>query len=242
MKSPTSKAIITLAACQLLSGNAFALTPFSDNFKAASLNTSRWSLHNYAKGKLTQSSGRINFTVATPPTNDDFATLDLRNNQPGYNESWQVVLDVANTTKSGFRAGVGIGIFNADDYGDGVFLEFYGAAADGGFNIIAVTNDNDNPAGDILKNPRITSGSIRISFDKTSKLFTFWYDKTGSADGFKWVKMGTFSPTGKGGDRRGNWNMNSGGGRFAVQIFGYAQKQSVASGKISMDNFILKAK
>lgn len=240
MNSPILKTITTLAACHLLAGHASALSPFSDNFNAAKLNTSRWTLKNDAKGKLVQSSGRLNFTVASPPTGDDSATLELRNNQPGFNENWQVTLDVTNTLGSGYLCGPGIWIFNSADRKDGVFLEFYGKQD--GFNVIGITDDRDNPAGDIMRNPGVSSGSMRISFSKTTKLFTFWYDKTGSANGYQWVKICTFSPTGKGGDRSGNWNMNPGSGRFGIQLFGYSENPSpIVTGKLTMDNFALKA-
>lgn len=228
--------------CFLTPGTAFALTPFSDDFNKAKLNTSRWALKNFAKGKLSAGSGRINFTVANPPTGDDAAMLTLRNNQPGFNESWQVVLDGTNSRNAGDDSGTGIWIYNATDEEDGVFLEFYGKQ--GGFNVINVTDDEDNPADDISRNPRVRSGSMRISFNKTTKLFTFWYDKTGSANGYQWVKICTFSPTGKGGDRRGNWKMNPGSGRFGVRLFGFAennQQQAIPAGQISFDNFSLKA-
>lgn len=239
MNYPLFKTIAALAACHLLAGHASALSPFSDNFNAAKLNTSRWTLKNFAKGKLAQSSGRLNYLVASPPTDDDFATLELRNNQPGFNENWETIVDVANTRNAGFSAGAGIWIFNATDPKDGLFLEFYGSRA--GFNVIGITDDRDNPAGDISTNPGINSGSMRISFNKTTKLLTCWYDKTGSANGYQWVKIATFSPTGKGGDRRGNWNMNPASGRFGIRLFGYSERQTITAGKITMDNFALRA-
>ena len=99
-----TSSIILLAACQLLTGTAFALTPLSENFNATALNQSRWTLKNYGKGKLS-----------------------------------------------------------------------------------------------------------------------------------------TFSPTGRGGDRRGNWDMNLAGGRFGIQLFGFSDGANVAAGKVSFDNFKLKA-
>lgn len=137
--------------------------------------------------------------------------------------------------------GVGISIFNAADPKDNVNLEFYGAGTRGGFNFIGITDDWDRPSQDVRVNPNVKLGSLRIGFSKSTKLLTFWYDKTGSADGFQWAKLCTFSPTGSGGTRRGNWKMNAGSGSFGVMIFGYAELRSVASGKASMDNFVLKA-
>lgn len=239
MTSALLKTTAALTACQLLAGHASALTPFSDNFNAAKLNTSRWLVKNSGNGKLLQSAGRLNFTVAKPPADGDGATIELRNNQPGFNENWQIIVDVTNMLNAGEAAGPGIFLFNAADRRDGLVLEFYGSK--GGFNVFGFTDDRDNPAGDILRNPGVNVGSMRISFNKTTKLLTCWYDKSGSKNGFQWVKIATFSPTGKGGDRRGNWNMNPGSGRFGIQLFGYAETKSVATGKITMDNFALKA-
>lgn len=233
-----TRSVIICAAFPLLTGTASALTTFSDNFDAASLSKTRWTLKNYGNGKLAQAAGKINSTVASSPTKDDFGLLELKNNRPGYNESWEVILDVKNTANQGSKVGTGFLVYNADDYGDQVGLEFNGTT---GFVTIMTTDDNDNPAGDIRQNPRVTKGSLRISFDKTTKLFTFWYDSTGSADGLVWTRLATFSPTGKGGDRRGNWKMNPAGGRFGIQLYGFAEDRTVAGGKVSFDNFKLKA-
>jgi hypothetical protein len=236
-----SSTLAILAICPILTGSALALTPFSDNFKATSLNTTRWTLENAGTGKLTQASGRLNFTVAASPTDDDYGILTLRNNRPGYNESWEIILDVANAANFGDDVGVGISIFNAADPNDNANFEFYGSGARGGFNFIGITDDRDIPSQDVRANPSVSRGSLRISFSKTTKLFTCWYDKTGPADGFKWAKLCTYSPTGSGGTRRGNWKMNAGSGSFGIKIFGYAGGRSIASGKVSMDNFVLKA-
>jgi hypothetical protein len=232
---------IAIALVPVLTGTASALTPVSDNFNAATLNTNRWSLQKGGKGGLKQAAGRLNFTAARPPSEDDYAILDLRNNRPGYNENWQIILDVTNTANKGEDVGVGISVFNSADPRDNVNLEFYGAGQAGGFNFIGITDDEDDATQDIRAFPNVTRGSMRVSFSKTTKLFTFWYDRTGSADGFQWVQLCTFSPTGKGGTRRGNWKMNPGGGSFGVRIFGFSEFQGVASGKATLDNFVLKA-
>jgi hypothetical protein len=237
MKSELS---ISLVPFLFLTATASALTPVSDDFNAASLNANRWIYQKGGKGTLTQAAGLLNYKAALPITNDDFAILTLRNNQPGYNENWQIILDVSNTANAGEKVGVGISIHNSADRTDNVNLEFYGAGARGGFNFIGVTNDMDDPSQDVRAFPNVTKGSIRVTFNAATKLFTFWYDTTGSANGFQWVQLCTFSPTGKGGTRRGNWNMNPAGGTFGVQIFGYSEA-AVANGKASMDNFKLMA-
>lgn len=230
-----------LVILPMLTQASFALSPLSEAFTATSLNTTRWLYQKQGGGKLTQSGGRLNFTTQAPLTDDDYGILTLRNNRPGFNESWQVVLDVANVAGKGGDVALGLSIANAADPKDNVNLEFYGAGSGGGFNFIGITDDVDDASKDIGVNPGVSKGSIRVSFSSVTKLFTFWYDRTGSADGYQWARLCTFSPTGQGGSRSGNWKMNPGSGSFIVRIFGYADLQSVASGKVSFDNFSLKA-
>ena len=165
----------------------------------------------------------------------------LRENTPGYNESWQVILDVTNASGQGDYVGICIRISNMDDMSDNLNLEFYGKGANGGFNCYCVTNNKDNETLDIKKNPQVTKGSMRVSFSGKTKLFTAWYDPTGSADGYQWSRICTFSPTGQGGDRRGNWRMSNTKGRFTVSIQAYAENRAVAKGMVTFDNFVLKA-
>jgi hypothetical protein len=193
------------------------------------------------RGKLSQAGGRLNYTTSKPTTDDDYAMLTLRNNRPGYNENWHVIVDVANTAGKGSDVGVGITIANGADRMDNVNLEFYGKGTKGGFNFIGITDDVDDITQDITARRNVTKGSLKIAFNKTTKLFTFWYDRTGSADGFQWTRLCTFSTTGKGGDRRGNWKMNPAGGNFSVHLFGYSEFQTLAGGKATLDNFVLKA-
>lgn len=234
------KSKILLLTIPFLFQNAMALTPVSDNFNAKLLSAARWTSEAGAGGKLTQSSGRVNYTTSRA-SDDDYAILFLRNNRPGYNENWQVILDVSNTAGKGEEVGLGIMIANGLDPQDNVNLEFYGTGPRGGFNFIGVTDDFDDISQDITAKPNVTKGSMKVSFNKNTKLFTFSYDRTGSADGYQWTRLCTFSPTGKGGDRRGNWKMNPAGGNFTVAVFGYSEDQVVTNGKAFFDNFVLKA-
>jgi hypothetical protein len=229
-----------LAIIPFLFQNAMALTPVSDNFNSRLLNAARWTSESGSGGKLTQSSGRVNFTTSRA-IDDPYAMLTLRNNRPGYYEDWQIILDVTNTANKGKDVGVGIMVANGADPLDSVNLEFYGTGPRGGFNFIGITDDEDDASQDITAKPNVSKGSMKVAFNKTTKLFTFWYDRTGSADGFQWKRLCSFSPTGKGGDRRGNWKMNPAGGNFTLAVFGYSENQVVTNGKASFDNFLLKA-
>ena len=85
----------------------------------------------------------MNFTVAAGLTGDDFSVLELKNNRPGYNESWELILDVTNTSGQGYKVGTGFLIFNADDDGDQLMPEFNGTGRKGGLLVTGVTNDQD---------------------------------------------------------------------------------------------------
>ena len=238
MKTPFS--VFAIIGCQFLLGTSSALTPFSDNFNAAKLNTTNWLAGGEGGAKLKQSGGRLNFTVPSNLADEDYAFIQLLNSQPGYNESWQVIVDVTNTNNHRGFSGPGLWVYNADDGGDTVFLELYGKGTKGGFVASFVLDGQYTVGKEIRNNPAVSKGSIRISFNKTTKLLTFWFDKTGSADGYKWTKLCSFSPTGVGGDRRGNWNMNNETGRFNIKLYGFSEGRIVAPGTENLDNFVLK--
>ena len=234
--------IITISTfIALLAPAGFALTPLKDTFSKTSLDSSRWESERGGRGKFGLSRGRLQYTASRPTTDDDYALIALRNNRPRYNESWQVIVDAVNKVGKGDEAGVGIFIANAADLDDNVILEFYGSASNGGFNFIQTTNGKDDPSQDIRVNPLVQQGSMRISFSQKTKRFTFWYDSTGPADGYQWTRLCTFSPTGKGGDRRANWRMRSTSGRFVVGLTGYSIGPVVGRGRATLDNFVLKA-
>jgi len=243
MKTKILTSCVVIAGYSFIAGNCLALTPVSDDFKGASLNTKLWKISNFENARLRQSSGRLNFTIG-PKTHpeEDYAFAQLVNNQPGFNESWQVTLDVANTAAKGKRVGVGFWIFNADDPSDTVFFEFYGKGkgANGGFNVSFVL-DGQHVGADLWRNPNVSSGSLRITFNKQTKLFTFYCDRSGSGGGYQWTRIGTFSPTGVGGDRRAKWQMNPGSGRFGIRLEGFGEQSLVSGGKATMDNFVLRA-
>lgn len=226
------------SALPLLTGTALALTPTKDSFNGKTIKKTRWDVENSStKAAFLPANGKLNFTVAGKPTDDDYSILTLKKVRPSYNESWEMTLDVANTSSTKSTVGVGFQVFNAADPTDLVALEFFGKS---GFFGVFITDDEDDSDQDLEKNPGVTKGSLKISFDKTSKLITLSYDKDGSANGFIWKKMGTFSPTGTGGDRRGNWNMNSQTGAFGIELYGFAEESKVTNGQASIDNFVLK--
>lgn len=233
-----TRILITASAMPLLGGTALALTPINDKFQGDTINKIRWKVESSSKKTaFLPANGKLDFTLAGKPTDDDYSILKLKRIRPSYNESWEMTLDVRNNTSTNSTVGVGFQVYNAQDPTDLVALEFFGKS---GFFGVFITDDEDDSDQDIEKNPGVTKGSLKISFDKTSKLITLSFDKDGPANGFTWKKLATFSPTGTGGDRRGNWNMNSETGRFGIDLYAFAEDSKVVTGQVSIDNFTLK--
>lgn len=246
MKTRTVISSLALFSFQSFTSVCWALTPFSDNFNAITLDTANWQPGAFGTGaKLKQSGGRLNFTVPRRKADEVDVYLDLRNNLPGYNENWQVIVDVTNTNEHQGDSAPGLWISNMEAPGDAVFLEFHGKGAQGGFAASFVLNGQDVGAASVRTNPGVSKGSIRISFSSTTKTLTFWYDSTGSANGYQWRQLATFKTNGvrdaSGKDRGATWNINPLTGKFLVKVFGFAENKVVAAGTESLDNFFLKA-
>lgn len=248
MKTLASNTILALAALNFSATMGFALTPLSDNFNATTLNK-RWKLTSFGNGKLSQKESALNFTVEPSANEGDSAEARLLNNQPGYNENWQVIVDVTNTMAKGYGAGVFLGVFDADAPSHYARIGFYGKKVlgngpqgpntriSGGFSIYA----SDLVSSFSGLNPDISKSSLRITFNKNTKLLTFYCDKTGPADGLQWTEVGSFSTNGVGGDQRSNWKMNPGGGRFGIKLEADGESLIIPNGKMTFDNFVLKA-
>ena len=67
---------------------------------------------------------------------------------------------------------------------------------------------------------------------------------TPKEEGYRWKKLGTFSPTAGGtADVVANWDMGQGQdfvGGFGFQLFGAAESSRVPVGKVTIDNFRLR--
>lgn len=231
---------IAALASVLLSGTSFALTPVNEKFSGTKLDPAVWFQFKTGKASLRPENHKLNFIVASNPTNDDYASIELRTSQPGYNESWQLILDLANTSGLGTNAACGIMLFNTQDRDDYLYLQFHGKQ--GGVNAGVFNNGKHVTNGQTSLNPGVSKGSIRIRFDKATKRMTLHVSPPAADEGYKWARIGTFSPTGSGGNINANWNMNPGSGRFGVWLFGFAQNNKVPSGKVTLDNLVITAR
>ena len=242
MKTLITPIGLVLAVSQILVGTCVALTPVADDFNAATLNMSRWQIFNSKNAKMRHLNKRLNFSVPKSSGGENYSYAELINNQPGYNENWQLLLDVKNAAGKGDDAGVGFWIFNADDPGDVIFFEFYGNPGKTKRESVCAcfVTDGQHLAEELtLKQKAATQGRLKINYSAKTKSFTFFFRK--NAKGSAWTQMGSFSVNGVGGDVRANWNMNPGSGRFGIRLEGFSEKKAVAAGDLTMDNFVLQA-
>jgi hypothetical protein len=245
MRTP---AVIALAWA-LFPSMSHALTPYADAFSGKALNSVRWQRALFKNAKLWPANGRLNFTIAPAfDPDEDYAYLELRNNRPGFAEDWQVTVDVTNTSGQGDRIGAGFWIFNAADSRDVAFFEFFGnpgATMKQAGKASFVLDGQTSPARLSFNSAKLTSAKLRVSFNKRTKLMTFSVGVTNPkpAGGTRltWTPIGTFSPTGKGGTMRADWQMNPAGGSFGIRLEAYGEQRTLAPGKVSLDNFALAA-
>lgn len=228
------KLLPSILALAVLTGNAIALTPVKDDFKSNKLSSKLWYQYKVKNGRLVPSGGKLNYQTKGKATKDDFVSLELLNSQPGYNENWQLIVDLSNTSGAGNKAAAGITFFNVKDRSDYLYLEYFGKSGLAGG---LIQDGKPVDKGRITLSKATAKGSLRVSFDKDSKLFTLHISATDKSQGYKWVEVGTFSPSGKGGDVRANWKMTPGSGNFGIQLFGYGYSKTIVPGKITYDNF-----
>lgn len=246
MKQALVPSLIALTAA--LAGNCLAVTPVSEDFSADSLDASRWYQTRFGHGILRQAGGHLNFVTRAKPTKDDYAVIELLTSQPGYDENWEVVVDLTDKTDLGYDAGCGIMIVNSQERNDYLFLDFYGKGmmkngklVAGGVSAGVLVDGKHSKDSRFTKNPKVSKGAVRFRFNATTKLMTLSVSPTQKAEGYTWLKIGTFSPAGKGGDVNGNWKMKDGTSRFAIQLYGFANAKEITAGKVWLDNFSVAA-
>jgi hypothetical protein len=238
---------LTIIVSLFVSPLALALTPVTENFDSARLNPLRWQRAMFKSARIDQWLNKLGFWIVDPFDKDeDYAYVELLNNQPGVNENWQVTVAVTNKSGQGDNIGAGFWIYNADSPSDVVFFEFYGnnsrvrkTCAKASFVL-----DGSHMTDEFLfTRGTLTNAKLRIVYSRQTRLFNF---KVGTPSSTRrgatsWTSIGTFSPFNSGGDARANWNLNPGSGRFGIRLEGYGERRLLDRGKVSMDNFVLAA-
>lgn len=233
MKTKSHLSILAVVAA--VTGNCLALTPVTEDFEAGKLDSFRWYHHREAKGKFSQAGGVLNFRVLASPASSNFASLELMTSAPGYAENWQMTLDISNSSTAAKTSGIGFMIFNTVDRNDRLFVEYHGVF---GINSGVFANGKYDHSSVLSKTTGAPDGGIRVSFSKKTGLLTFFLSKTVSGEGYEWRKIGTFSPTGVGGDVRADWGLGA-DSTFGIQLYGTAGATTLPAGKLTIDNFVL---
>lgn len=237
MKLKPISSILALVA--LLAGNCLAVTPIVEEFNGTELNPRLWFEYQAGKGDFIVSKGRLNFVTKGKPTVDDFSSIELLPlDSPGNYEDWETIVDLANISKLGPKAGCGIMVFNSSDRSDYLYVEFFGK---GGISAGVVNNGSVVRGGRIFPKVRSKSGSIRIRFDVKTQLFEMSYSKGNPSKGYDWKRIGTFSPGGAGGDIQADWQLFSSESSFGIQLFGYGRSTKVEDGQVMLKKFSIKS-
>lgn len=242
MKNQILPSVLGLA---LFAGHASALTPIKESFTGSTLDNTRWFQYQQESGFLQPYKNKLNYVTQGAKTKQDFASIELLTSRPGYNESWQLTLDLTNTAKQGDakkaeEAACGIMIFNVGDRKDYLFLEFYGKS---GVEAGIITDGTHTKKNHISIPKAASKGSLRVSFDKATKLMSLEISPTNKSQGYQWVPVGTFSPkNSKDGKVRAQWNMDPASGQFGIQLFGFGYNVKVPNKKVTYDNFEIVAK
>ncbi len=236
-----------LAIAAVLTGNCFAAAPLEignpivEEFSSSELDPIRFYQYNVGNAilvpKLVDKEMKLNLTVLPEFTKEDFVSAELRNAYPGYSQNWEMTVDLTNSSNAGKNAGCGFMIFNEADRKDYLFVEFYGIS---GIKAGVIVNGKDAPVGKLSAKVGAPKGSIRVRFDAATKLMSFAVSLKDKTEGYKWFKIGTFSPTGQKGDVRANWRLKP-KGQFGIQLFGFGESRIVKEGKVTFDNFAVKA-
>ncbi len=226
-----------LALTAALTGNCLALTPVLEEFTNGTFDETHFYQYNVGNAKLVQGNQKLNLTVLPTFTKDDYVSAELLTSYPGYSESWQMTIDLTNTSNAGKNAGCGFMIFNHADRRDRLFVDFFGIS---GIKAGIIVNNKDAPVGKLSTKVGPPKVSIRVKYDGATKLMGFSVSATNKTQGYKWLKIGTFSPTGKGGNVRANWNMKP-DGDFGIHLSGFAHSKEIEAGKVTLDNLAVTA-
>ncbi|OYW73237.1 MAG: hypothetical protein B7Z37_22325 [Verrucomicrobia bacterium 12-59-8] len=252
--SASTRHILLIAAMFWISGGALrAQLSGSDDFNDNSKNAASWGTDAISGGaSLVEANGRLEYRVATPDTVngiDEAVRPWVLNTSPN-SAVFDVTLDVSNNVNpSGdhTNASIGLVVTSLENAEDSIFIElFRGGNLTDGKGFLAVLS-SAAAGGEVLPytiptaHGSVTTASVRLSYDPVSKIFTAYYDTTGSDDGFQWQVYGSFGVGAFGGGTTLNspWQLSQNLG-FKVSVGGFSEGQVVASGAVYADNFVAR--
>jgi len=241
-RSATSSKLLAAVLAITLGGPALAAN--GDDFEDGVTDPVRWGADVASgAGALIETGGRLAFTVASP-TADDYVTRPWIAEDAPVDASWEVRIDLANTSLplgSDEVSSFGINVVSGRDDEDDFFAEMYvsrltGGEARRGFfaemradGVALPFADSGGIAG--------REGAVRIAFDAGTQVLSAYYDADPS-DGRTWTPFASFGTAGAGGTH-GNADFGLGSGdHFRIELFGYAASLVVESGQMTGDDFV----
>jgi hypothetical protein len=254
----TSKTLLKLhllsAALILLTAPLQAQLSGSDDFNDNSKDTAKWGADVVSGGvSWVEANGRLEYLVNTTHPQDDVQRPWLLNSARNA-DSFDVILDVFNNVSPTGEnsASIGLTVTSLENADDNLYIELCrtGPLGDGkGFlgalRTTALNVEGDHEVLDGSGNytsptahPAVTTGSVRLNYNPSTKVFTAYYDTTGSADGFQWQVYGSFGVSAVGGGtmRNGVWQLGQNLG-FKVGVSAFSEGGAVPSGAVHADNF-----
>lgn len=159
-----------------------------------------------------------------------------------YDEDWEVRLDVGNTGAPSTNSGwieIGLAVGDASKPLEPAILEFRLYAADfysGGLGRGFFSGGSQIGYRDTYSAGSTTRGSLLVTFSKTNKVITTFYDVDGSENGYNWLKLQAVGLAGSGGDSHADLGFSP-GSSFTVGIYGESLGNNVPMGVAWADNF-----
>jgi hypothetical protein len=216
--------------------------PIADDFNDNSKDAARWGDDTgFGNGVLTETSQRVQFTISSG-TDFDLERRPWVGSILPYSSDWIVQLDVVDTTtptQNDELNAVGLALIEEGNDGNEIFLELYSsdnAAARTGFNSGLFEEYDDIQFIDTAP-MTVTSGTLRMEFESSTKVVTLYYDATLAGEQ-AWVRLGSYGVAGGGGDANADWTMTN-ASAFVINLQGYSQNMNISPGQAHSDNFAL---
>ena len=238
-----SFAFSLFSALYLLGGNfVSAAISGSDDFDDNIKDEEKWSADRVSgSGVLTETGQHLEYTSGSTSA-VQYSYRPWRLNKATYDTNWEVVVDLTNNASppSNRSASIGIEVFAAfSNFSKSVYLELYSAKEgslpiERGLESYMVDGDNYSGGANV---PAVASGSVRLTFNAVNKVFTFYRDADGPANGYSWTKHSSYGIAGSGGtNANAAWGL-TGSDELMVNLYGFSDQFSVGPGLVHADNF-----
>jgi hypothetical protein len=212
----------------------------SDDFNDNSKDTSKWgAAMTDGNGKLTETNQRLEYTCNSGTAQDEMDWPWIASALP-FDRNWEMQIDLANSTSpstSDQENSFGIGIVNAQDFGDYLYAEMIASSFGTGY-YSELGTDGEWIAELGTFGVAIASGAVRVRFASSTKVVEVTYD-TNPSDGYQWTELVTFGLGGSGGGFAWtDWGLSDTDVMYAY-VYGYSVGMKVTAGTMWADNFLL---